>query len=810
MGWTMSEENNSPGTEISGPISSLSLSGSSAGIPEDMIAKWQKTVDLLAEVCGVPTAGITRVRPEDLEMFVTSHTDGNPFQQGTRFHRDGTLLCERAMARRRPLVIPDLRQDPDCCSAIDSDPPMISYFGIPLEWPNGDLFGTICLLDSKVHEYSQVYQNLIRQFKELIEGHLRFLVELEERKCAERSLCRIQEDLERRVAERTHTLTQLNRELLEARIEMEQHVAQRTVELARSNENLRTEIAEKKEIEATLLEYRKAVEGSQDLICVVDRDYVYRLVNETLLRYRNMTREEIIGHRVDEVLGKDLFRNSIQPELDRCFQGETVEFETRYRYPDLGTRSLHIRIYPILTAEGKATRAVAILRDVTEQKRVEEERMMLEEHLRNSVHDGIVTVDGGGKVLAINSAAGSLLGITPDHAMGKSIQDLCRGGREAISELVESSIRSGEFVRDYQITGTAADRPWTYIIGVTPLKGLTDERAVLVVRDISRLRALEQEVSGRFSFENIIGKSQAMVRIFDMVRHLADTDSTVLIQGPSGTGKELVAEALHYHGARRRGPLVKVNCAALPETLLETELFGHVRGAFTGATQQKLGRFEMANGGTIFLDEIGDMSPRIQLRLLRVLQEREIERVGSGRTIKIDVRVVAATNKNLSELVARGLFRDDLYYRLNVFTLRLPALRERREDIPPLIRHFMRRFEERFGRTVKAVDPQVMDLLLHHDWPGNVRQLENALEHAVVLCRDGIIHLDNLPQELFRGSTLRAVVPVETPQPMDSHRLREVLDSVGWNRSRAALLIGVHRNTLARWMRKHGLGNFFR
>ncbi|HOE11189.1 MAG TPA: sigma 54-interacting transcriptional regulator [bacterium] len=808
----MSEENNSPGADISGPISSLSLSGlrMKPEIPEEIIARWQKTVDLLAKVCGVPAAGITRILSEDLEILVTSCTEGNPFEQGSRFHRDGKLLCERAMARRRPLLIPDLRKDPDYSPAIDSEPPIISYFGIPLEWTDGEIFGTICLFDGKVHEYSQVYQDLMRQSKELIEGHLRLLVELEERKCGERSLCRIQESLERQIAERTHTLTQLNRELLDARIEMEQHVAVRTAELAKTNESLRTEIAEKKRIEATLLEYQKAVEGSQDLICVVDQDYVYRLVNDTLLQYRNMTREEIIGHRVEEVLGRDLFEKSVKPELDRCFQGETVEFETRYRYPDLGSQSLHIRFYPVLTAEGKATRVVAVLRDMTEQKRAEEERMMLEEHLRNSVHDGIVTVDSRGKVLAINSAAGSLLGTLPANAVGKSLHDLCRGGREAISELVESSTRSGEFIREYQITGTTADRSWTYIIGVTPLKGLTEERAVLVIRDISRLRALEQEVSGRFAFENIIGKSQAMVRIFDMVRHLADTDSTVLIQGPSGTGKELVAEALHYHGARRKGPLVKVNCAALPETLLETELFGHVRGAFTGATQQKLGRFEMANGGTIFLDEIGDMSPRIQLRLLRVLQERAIERVGSGRTIKIDVRVVAATNKNLSELVMQGLFRDDLYYRLNVFTLRLPALRDRREDVPLLIRHFMLRFEERFGRTIKAIDPQVMDLFLHHEWPGNVRQLENALEHAVVLCRDGIIHLDNLPQELFRGSAMRAVTPVETRQPMDSHRLREVLDSVGWNRSRAASLIGVHRNTLARWMRKHGLGNFLR
>jgi len=374
-----------------------------------------------------------------------------------------------------------------------------------------------------------------------------------------------------------------------------------------------------------------------------------------------------------------------------------------------------------------------------------------------------------------------------------------------IADLVEKSIVAGNVVRELPVTFESAGRVWTFTVSVTPLTSGSEEGALLVVRDVSRLRDLEREISDRFSFENIVGKSPQMRRVFEMIRNLADTDITVLIRGPSGTGKELVAEALHYQGSGRIGPLVKVNCSALPETLLESELFGHVRGAFTGATRDKVGRFEQADGGTIFLDEIGDMSPALQQRLLRVLQEREIERVGSTQTIKIDIRVLAATNRDLYELVSIGRFREDLYYRLNVVTIHLPPLRERRDDIPLLIQHFLRRSQTHLGRVIKGIAPEAMEILLHYDWPGNVRQLENAIDHAVVLSSDGFIRTECLPPELLRA-VRTPLEPRPAVQPtIDRETLQETLNAVGWNRMRAARRLGISRTTLWKKIKEYEL-----
>ena len=442
--------------------------------------------------------------------------------------------------------------------------------------------------------------------------------------------------------------------------------------------------------------------------------------------------------------------------------------------------------------------------EIMERKRAEDEKARLEEQLRSTLLDGIVTIDHNGTVLTINSAAALLLSVIPEEAIGTSLREFCRG-RVLIADVVEKALDTGELVREYEVSGYNGGRRWNHSLSVMPLARGTEEGAVLVIRDVSRLRTLEREVADRFSFENIIGKSPSMMHIFEMIRHLADTDTTVLIQGPSGTGKELVAAALHYHSVRHAGPLVKVSCSALPDTLLESELFGHVRGAFTGATENRVGRFELAHGGTIFLDEVGDISPSLQKRLLRVLQEREIERVGSSKTIKINVRVVAATNCHLSELVSRGVFREDLYYRLNVVTIHLPPLCERREDIPLMIRYFLDKIQLNLGRVINGMDPVAMEMLIHYDWPGNVRQLENALERAVVLCRDGYIRPENLPPELA-GSAKTEVRQEQTIRgTIESRELQQILDSVGWNRSRAAKRLGVHRNTVSRRIKEYGL-----
>jgi DNA-binding NtrC family response regulator len=325
----------------------------------------------------------------------------------------------------------------------------------------------------------------------------------------------------------------------------------------------------------------------------------------------------------------------------------------------------------------------------------------------------------------------------------------------------------------------------------------------------SEVRHLREEVEQRFAFENIIAKSKSMHDIFDLVRRVAPTNSTVLITGSSGTGKELIARALHSHSLRRRDPFVSVNCTALPETLLESELFGHVKGAFTGAIADKRGLFEEAAGGTVFLDEIGEISPLLQQRLLRVLQEREFMRVGDSQTRRVDVRIIAATNRDLTEEVKSGRFREDLYYRLHVVNIHLPDLHERREDIPLLVDHFVIKACHDNDIPRKTVAPDVLKILTGLPWPGNVRQLENVIERAVVLSRDALLSVEDLPPDLTQVTPTetisRAVAEHLTLEELERRYILAVLDSVDGGRQEAASILGIDRKTLYRRLQQYGV-----
>ncbi len=331
------------------------------------------------------------------------------------------------------------------------------------------------------------------------------------------------------------------------------------------------------------------------------------------------------------------------------------------------------------------------------------------------------------------------------------------------------------------------------------------------VRDRQRLvrenRELREALQERHRVEGIVGESGLMQEVLSLVRRVAASDATVLIRGESGTGKELIAKAIHYASRRAGGPLVRVNCAALPETLLESELFGHERGAFTGAVATRRGRFEAAQGGSVFLDEIGDLPPHLQVKLLRVLQEREIERLGASRSIAVDVRVLAATHRDLEDLVRRERFRDDLYYRLNVVTIPVPPLRARRDDIPVLLDHFVRKFTHANGRVIRGMTKEAREALLRYDYPGNVRELENVVERAVVLTRDDVLGVADLPltlqaprQESGREQTLPAAV-----EGLERHLIGEALDRAGGVQTRAAEVLGVSERVLRYKLQKYGL-----
>jgi DNA-binding NtrC family response regulator len=327
----------------------------------------------------------------------------------------------------------------------------------------------------------------------------------------------------------------------------------------------------------------------------------------------------------------------------------------------------------------------------------------------------------------------------------------------------------------------------------------------VLTRENHALRTLLHQQT--MDFPDITGLSPRIRQVFSVMKRVTHHDVTVLITGESGTGKELVARALHRHGSRSEGPFVAVNCAALSETLLETELFGHEKGAFTGAAGTRPGRFELARGGTLFLDEVGDMSPLMQAKLLRVIQEGEFERVGGSRSIPTDVRLVAATNRDLPAEVAARRFREDLYYRLNVVTIALPPLRDRRDDIPLLVARFLEEFGERYGRKVESVDPAAMACLTAYDWPGNIRELKHRIEQAVLLGEGSVLIADHLPPGVTEGVN-------SGPRPAECRDLDSVeavhilgvLKQCGWNRSRASEILGLHRNTLREKIRRFGLG----
>ncbi len=427
------------------------------------------------------------------------------------------------------------------------------------------------------------------------------------------------------------------------------------------------------------------------------------------------------------------------------------------------------------------------------------------ETIFRSVKDAIITVDKELTVIEINDAAKNICGLASKSVIGKKLnlsQKRCNG--KCLESLVKT-IKTKKQVEAFRLRCGSKNRPGQ-IVNLVSYPTLDSKNlfsgAVLVVGTALMAPAVirgKKEKDKRF--QKIISKSQKMEKIFSLIEKLANVPATVLIQGDSGTGKELVAEELHNRGSRKDKLLVKVNCSTLTENLLESELFGHVKGAFTGAIENKVGRFQLADGGTIFLDEIGDISPHTQLRLLRVLQNQEFERVGSSTPIKADVRVLTATNQDLSEMVRLGQFREDLYYRVKVVQIDLPPLRARLEDIPLLVEHFLKKYNKKFEKQVEGISVEVIKKFMHYSWPGNVRELEHTLEHAIIFCSKPIITIENLPPDFSRSFAHKADLRNKAGDP--SLAILQALENSGWNKSKAALLLGISRQTLYENIKKY-------
>jgi len=575
-------------------------------ITDEIVNGWQKIVDTMAEIINVPSALIMKVEYPYIEVFSSSGSSSNPYRAGDREHLTG-LYCEEVIKKKDKLLVPNALKDRKWHKNPDIKLRMISYLGFPLLWPDGEVFGTICVLDSKENRYKKGYEGLMLRFKELAESHLALLYQ---------------------------------------------------------------DISDKKSLGDIL---DNLTEG------ILAHDKERRIL------FFNRAAERITGHSREHVLGKDCHEVFGGP-----FCGGRCSFQQGS--PD----SLDHLYYPlnILTKEDQPRRLEM-------------------------------------SVTGMKDNVGNLTGV------------------------------------------------------------------IASFRDVTDLIGLKIQAGDLKDFAGIIGRDPKMLQIYKQIRDMATNNYPVHISGETGTGKELVAAAIHNESLRGGSPFVPVNCGALPDGVLESELFGHVKGAFTGAVRDKKGRFELANNGTLFLDEVSDLPRVVQAKLLRALQQGTFERVGGEKTVSVDVRIISATNRDLKREVKKGNFREDLYYRINVVPIYLPPLRKRRNDIPLLVEHFLEKDLEE-GQNSLGLSKEAIAIMVDYSWPGNVRELQSALRFALIKSSGQIIKPDDLPLELQGWKRKR---PSPGPsRKLDAESVRAALTQSGGNKAKAARLLGVGRATLYRFL----------
>ncbi len=432
------------------------------------------------------------------------------------------------------------------------------------------------------------------------------------------------------------------------------------------------------------------------------------------------------------------------------------------------------------------------------------------ETILESISDGVFTVDMDWRITSFNRAAEEITGVPREEAIERRCSDVFRSSMCGEDCALQQTLKTGKPVigkSGYIIKADGTRIPISISTAV-----LKDGRGQVVggaetFRDLSEIEALRRELEGRSRVGDLVSRSPLMQKVFEVLPAIATSPSTVLILGETGTGKELMARTIHDLSPRRDGPFIAVNCGALPDTLLESELFGYKAGAFTGANKDKPGRFALATGGTIFLDEIGDISPALQIRLLRVLQERSYEPLGATQSETTDARIIVATNKNLRDLTRRGVFREDLYYRINVIRVQLPPLRRRKEDIPLLVEDFIDRFNRIQRKAIQGINAEALSLLMAHHWPGNIRELANIIERSFIMCNQGFIDIVHLPDELTahitstpHGNNVRSAHDL-----LDAQAIRTALERNNFNRLATAKELGIHKTTLFRRIKKLGI-----
>jgi len=586
------------------------------------------------------------------------------------------------------------------------------------------------------------------------------------------------------------------------------------------------DITARKRAEERLREFERVVESLEEMIVVVNREYRYVLANRAFLSRRGMTKEQAVGRSLAEVLNPGVFETVVKEKLDECLQGKVVNYELKYTYPEMGERDLSLTYLPVEGPTG-IDRVACVITDITERKRAEKALRQSEERFRVALKHSPISVFNQDRDLRYTWMYNSQVPFSDSEQLGKTAYEIFDPEAAArITEVRRRVLETGVGARDeIQVTFGGRKRYLSNtiepvldsagaVIGltgssmdVTELRETTEALREAKKKLTEEKLYLEQEINTELGFADIIGRSKALEAVMEKVKKVAASNATVLLLGETGTGKELVARAVHWLSLRTGNSFIKLNCAAIPSGLLESELFGNEKGAFTGAVSRKIGRLELADKGTLFLDEIGEIPLALQPKLLRVLQDREFERLGGTHTLKVDFRLVAATNRDLADAVLHNEFRSDLYYRLNVFPIRVPPLRERREDIPLLVEYFVQKFARRMGKSITRIPMETMDALVGLEWPGNVRELENFIERAVILTQGSVL-VSPLSELVPMGTTAEKKRVDETLEATEREHilraLRECHGQIGGLKGAAARL-GLKRTTLQSKMKHLGI-----